>query len=368
MKMIVLFSLLILLILFSPSLTQNVNSAMMYPFHVKQWDSIAVNTNTNKVYATSTNSPNLLVIDGSSNTLVRTIQLPDYPAKISINPTTNKIYILPENSYEVTVINGSSDSILDKISLPIPKIYKLPPPPLNSIHVNPVTNTIYVATGDYESLIAINGTSDTLMKVIPGVGNSDIAIDPVYNKIFTSSYDSFGVIINSTSNSVIGTSEFLIMGPTVVDPHTHTIYDARLGIVGDISSKVKSTLNLPYDKNSTDLNPGIAINLQTDMIYLKPLNSNVISIINGSSDSIIGKIPIGTIYSMDVNPNTNKLYVNSDDEIHVIDTTSNKLIGTIPINSTVPEFGITSSTILAVAVITIITITMVLRQKFSLYK
>jgi predicted secreted protein with PEFG-CTERM motif len=329
--------------------------------HEPSWDSIKVNTITNKIYASSTASPNILVIDGSSDTLVQTIPAPNYPTKLVVDPHANMVFALPALLREIVVINGSTDKITGTIN------WTSSGEPPHSININTDTKMVYVTAGA-EGLISINSTSNTIKNVLSSLGSGDMVIDPTRNIIYYSdSSNEVFKIINASTNSFINTPFVPFAFTAIIDTRTNKTYDG-LGKVVDLSTNHISFAPISVNKNASAGVGSVVINPKSDTIYLKPLNSYDISIINGTSNSMIGTIPIANAYSMDVNPNTNRLYVNSDDKIQVIDTTSNKVIGTIPLNSTVPEFGVTSMIVLFVAVTAITVLTMTSRQKFFLYK
>lgn len=300
--------------------------------HELSWDVMAVNPITNKIYASSTASPDIIIIDGKTNVLIHTIPIPNYPTKIVLDPNTNKVYALPAWTRQVIVINGSTDIITKTIN------WTSSGEPPHSIDINTNTNMIYVAAGA-KGLMVINGSSDTIKKVIPDLGSGYLLINPTTNLVYYSDSSSqIYKIINGSTNNVIENSYFIPFEfNAVIDTKTNRIYD-QLGRVIDMNTNKISFPNIIHDKNVTGVG-SVAINQNSDMIYIKPLDSSTISIINGTSNSIIGTIPIDVVYSMAVNPNTNKLYVNSDDKIQVIDTETNKIIDTIDIGSkTVPEF------------------------------
>src|SRR5205823_1537232 len=78
--------------------------------------------------------------------------------------------------------------------------------------------------------------------------------------------------------------------------------------------------------------PSVAVNSNTDRIYAANRFANVISVIDGSTDSVIATIAgINQPYGLAVNPNTNRLYVTNGVAVDVVDLSTNTLLGTIPV-------------------------------------
>jgi len=126
------------------------------------WE-INANTETNLIYLTDYWNGNLYVIDG--NTLTETfIEIKQYGefSGIGINSSTNRIYLADKYSSEgaVIVVNGTNNSVIDSI--------EVGERPLG-IDVNCLTNRIYV-TNSYDNTVSvINGNTNAVITTI-GVG------------------------------------------------------------------------------------------------------------------------------------------------------------------------------------------------------
>ncbi|MGH9980766.1 MAG: hypothetical protein ACRD6U_04330 [Nitrososphaeraceae archaeon] len=90
-------------------------------------DTIAVNSETNTIYATNPSSETLSVIDGEINKLITVIPLDDEYQDIAVNPTTNTIYLvgykLNEHRYGMILIDGH----LNKVLFPKDTIFHINP-------------------------------------------------------------------------------------------------------------------------------------------------------------------------------------------------------------------------------------------------
>ena len=83
---------------------------------------IAVEPKTNMVYATNTNSNEISIIDGVTNTLVKTEKV-SKPYDIAVDSETNKVYVGTLSSLEE--ISGIENKILENEEKFCPEGYKL---------------------------------------------------------------------------------------------------------------------------------------------------------------------------------------------------------------------------------------------------
>jgi YVTN family beta-propeller protein len=93
---------------------------------------------------------------------------------------------------------------------------------------------------------------------------------------------------------------------------------------------------------------GIAVNENTNRIYVTNYSDNTVSVIDGNTDSVIATVPVGTAPSgIGVNPSTNKIYVvnhNSGSQISVINGDTNTVTAEVPVNNNAFGVGIIPST------------------------
>ena len=309
---------------------------------------IAVNPNTNKIYVTNDgglydNGPSIVsVIDGNRDKLINNITLVGRTVgNIAVNPNTTKIYatgLVSNNTstyYSVSVINGSTNKLSTTISMsaPIPLSSTSPVESYPSdIAVNPITNKIYVTNAGANGTVSvIDGKRDELINATIPVGSypSDIAVNPITNKIYVINDDLSG---NGTVSVIDGKRDELInatipVGDSpsdiAVNPITNKVY-----VAFDWSNKFciienkKENMICAYNSQYNGVDESLNLNLITDTIYLSNFISNVVSVINGSTNKLSATIPVGdNPIDIAVNPITNKIYVANygSDTVSVID-------------------------------------------------
>jgi len=119
---------------------------------------LAVNPSTNTIYMANSQSGNLSVIDGETDSITATIALGTTPSGVDVDPQTNFIYVANAGNSQsgdpgnVTVIDGTTNATTT-LSDPNAKN------PV-AIVVNPVTNKIYVANSGSNNVTVIEGAHD----------------------------------------------------------------------------------------------------------------------------------------------------------------------------------------------------------------
>src|SRR5215211_1860611 len=247
---------------------------------------VAVNPNTNMVYVTATNGSNRVVsiIDGTTNQIVGHIPAID---AIAANPNTNMVYAASDSENTISIINGTTNQIVGHIPVDYDST--------SAIAVNPNTNMVYAASDSENTISIINGTTNQIVGHVEINGHSgDIAIDPVHNRIYAGKV---------SPNEPIA----------IIDGDKNVIVD-HIGI-GYVTKSI--------------------VNPNTNMVYAASKYQNTISIINGTTNQIVGHIPAidyNERSAIAVNPNTNTIYVTatngSNRVVSIIDGTTNELIAT----------------------------------------
>ena len=122
---------------------------------------IAVNPNTNRIYAAGMTSPNSVdVLDASTYSVLTSIPgLPDQssdrlvsgyialtlPRPVAVNTVTNTIFVLNSVSSTISVIDGKSNTLVSTIAVPVPDgaVFSQPVPPFTQLFEIKPGNTYY---------------------------------------------------------------------------------------------------------------------------------------------------------------------------------------------------------------------------------
>ena len=219
-----------------------------FPLNGSEAEGVAVNPVTNTIYVTA--SPNILfIVDGSSNTITKTIALPfpspsfslfaSYPSSVAVDPLSNRVYVV-DGPY-LYVLNGDSGAILAKVS------FNVTPASVAVIH-NSQTNDLYVSSSSASNgssfLFVVSGSSDGLVETIP-LGNTNDgyfydATNPKNNQVFAECCGS-DVLVFTPQNEVI-TNQTTNASATIVSSNTSL----------SSQSSRSSTTNSPSEPSSAN--------------------------------------------------------------------------------------------------------------------
>ena len=135
-----------------------------------------------------------------------------------------------------------------------------------AIAVNPVTNKVYVANANVDTVTIINANTGGVSSVPVGDQPAWIGINTETNRIYVSALSGANTtILNGDTDIAITTAFNGGAGPVAVDPLTDTTYVIRTGGPGEVSVIEGTSYTLSFATRST-LPLGIAVN---------PLNSRV---------------------------------------------------------------------------------------------
>src|ERR1035441_2847018 len=129
-----------------------------------------------------------------AQTVTATVSAGLAPIAIAVNPVTNTIYVANLDSNTVTVINGATNTATATVSTGTFPY---------AVAVDPVTNTIYVANLDSNTVTVINGaTNPATATVSTGTFPYAVAVDPVTNTIYVQDeYSANVTVIKRATNT-----------------------------------------------------------------------------------------------------------------------------------------------------------------------
>jgi DNA-binding beta-propeller fold protein YncE len=118
--------------------------------------SLCWNSVNNKVYATCTEPDWLYVIDGVGDTVIKRVRMRGYPTRMVFNATMNKLYVLCYDDNMVRVYDGAADTLVAEVWFGYNTPYTL--------LWHPVSNRVFCATwGNSDSLFVIDCATDQVV-------------------------------------------------------------------------------------------------------------------------------------------------------------------------------------------------------------
>jgi YVTN family beta-propeller protein len=175
----------------------------------------------------------------------------------------------------------------------------------------------YIIYSNHDDFVQVVGNVVNRPEFDPSYPTS-MAIDPQHHKLYVLDSSSDLVYVINTRDDSIQTNFKVGAEPQsiAVNPNRHKIYVTGFVDIGDktlpgisvIDSDMNSIIsNIPVGVSYPPNN--IAINNNTNMIYVANKYTSYVSVLNGNTDSIISNISVGMPGDIAVNPNTNKAYV-----------------------------------------------------------
>ncbi len=330
---------------------------------------IAVNHETNLIYLVNMDADNVSVVDGAANQLVANVKVGSKPNGIGVNPITNLIYVGDSNG-DISVIDGQTNKVITTIESvlsgltdpsiptprPLPRKLESTPKHPDFIAVNPETNLIYVGSPGTFFMGVIDGVTHTVIDSIalifefgPGSGVSaiptGIVVNPVINFIYVSSgFDvTFFFAIDGSSNRIADTDSFEGMsGDIALNVETNRIYVAQTtvnlaGVVDGSTNNIIATIGKtdPFTKRT----PKIGINTSTNHVYVSDPESSKLYVINGFTNEIVNVLMEDAVPScIAVNSKSNLVYVLDKTSSIVTVIEDNKKASTTPLKNLRADF------------------------------
>lgn len=145
---------------------------------------VAVDSLTDRIYVTDDFDNAVSVISGQTNKVTGTVSGVSGPFAIAVNQKTNRIYVttlkaIPRIVHGVAVINGQTHQVVARIAVSRGVEGNV------GIAADPLTNVIYTTVNSANSVAAINGQTSRIIATAPvGRSPSGVAVNPLTNRIY----------------------------------------------------------------------------------------------------------------------------------------------------------------------------------------
>ena len=278
-------------------------------------------------YITSTYDDNVSVINTTSNSVIATIAVGNYPIGASVTPDGSKVYVANTDSDDVSVINTATNTVTATIAVGNGPA---------GISVSPDGTKVYVANFSSHTMSVINTATNLVTATIPvGLNPYGIAVSPDGTKVYTANYSSDNVsVINTATNMVIAT---IPAGDTPFGVSVHP--DGTKVYVSNRNSSDVTVINAATNTVITSIavanGPnGVSVSPDGTKAYVANYFSDEVTVINTVTNSVTATIEVGNgPIGVSVSPDGTKVYVvnTSDDDVSVINTATNLVIATVAV-------------------------------------
>jgi DNA-binding beta-propeller fold protein YncE len=332
--------------------------------------SIAVNTTANEIYCglEDPDSFNLLVVDGSGDSIIARMDVPEAPVGLCYVPGQDEMFCCSDWAGMVSVLDGVSREVTDTV---VTGVWP------GAVLFNPVTTKLYVLDHDQQTLTVIDVIGDIpvarialpapsgmpvcgsgngrvccltdwrrSITVIDGRGDNvrteigtpvrmeELLYVPSHNKLYGASRDSGFVVICCSSEMLAG---FVPMD----EPVSGMCYDPVDDVVLAFHGYGTSTQLLVIDAGGDSVLRQMALGERPTARVYNPINNRFYFSVGRevkALDPVRDSVPEPildlsfAIGGLCLNTDGDKLYVlTSSGPINVVDCSSDSLVGTVPL-------------------------------------
>lgn len=260
---------------------------------------IAYNSINHNIYVTNSgqyaNSKTVSVIDSTLNSEIKKVPLSDYPYRIAFDSNNGYLYVALTATNSIAVIDGATDTVKKTLQMPIIPAYPGSPYPNSpgapwSVAFNPFNNFVYVTYLNSEYVTGIDDTTDTVTKTIK-VGSGPYAIG--YN---ANNHNMYVANLASNTVSVIGTNKSITPTSQVICPEANVKHWDKIIFMiksPELAQKVGLAANTELDIKVLDDPKKVADIKQKvlDFLGLRNVPRNIIQILDVDYSIICAATP-----------------------------------------------------------------------------
>ncbi len=246
---------------------------------------VAYDSANGDVYATGTDNSSVTVIDGSTNTVVKTLPTGGSPVGVFYDPQDGDLYVSCKNSTNLTVIDGATNTLAPSLAFPWYPGW---------VAADTRDGLVYV--GGPNAVYPVYPGNGTIGRKIPvGIGPWGIAYDPSNDYLYVADNGGTNVtVINATLNRTIASLP-VGLGPTgvlyvpangvvyVANYNSHNvsdIYGTTILNTSGISTPGPNPRDLTYDAADHD-------------VYVADQQGGDVAVINCTNEQELRDISLG---------------------------------------------------------------------------
>ena len=246
---------------------------------------VAYDSANGDVYATGTDNSSVTVIDGSTNTVVKTLPTGGSPVGVFYDPQDGDLYVSCKNSTNLTVIDGATNTLAPSLAFPWYPGW---------VAADTRDGLVYV--GGPNAVYPVYPGNGTIGRKIPvGTGPWGIAYDPSNDYLYVADNGGSNVtVINATLNRTIASLP-VGLGPTgvlyvpangvvyVANYNSHNvsdIYGTTILNTSGISTPGPNPRDLTYDAADND-------------VYVADQQGGDVAVINCTNEQDLRDISLG---------------------------------------------------------------------------
>jgi YVTN family beta-propeller protein len=256
----------------------------------------------------------LTIIDGKTDTVIKTIQIPPVAVAVAVDPFKGLVYV--GGTYQdsngitqsqVAVVNAATDKVVKTIP-----VSTTPGDGILSLAVNDLNGNLYVSNGsDYEVDVISNFA---VQSRIATTGEPyGIAVNPFLNNIYVARLDGNVSVISGKTNAITTTTPFGVSDVGIAaDIVTGSVFTTNLvgypnsGTVGAFNQAASLVATVPVGYSPF----GIDVDFGTHLVFVANTQSSTVSVINGTTNAVTSTLPVSALF-LAANSVTEKVYATS---------------------------------------------------------
>jgi YVTN family beta-propeller protein len=277
---------------------------------------------TLRVVVAESNAGSVSIVDCTSDTVMATLQVGQFPGAVGANVSNGKVYVVNTSGGTVSVIDTYANTVQATV-----QVGQSP----CAVAVNSSDGKAYVANASSNTVSILDGSNKVVATVAAGSLPNAIALEASKNKVYAINFgDNTLTVIDGASAQAVATVS-VGRGPQalVTNPGNHKVYvanqDGTVTVIDAGSDTVLATVTVGSAPVSLDLDP------TTNQVYVVNQISNTVTVIDGTTDQATLQVNVGqTPKAVAVNPNDHKVYVTNQSAgtLSVFDGASYRVTGT----------------------------------------
>lgn len=259
--------------------------------------SIAADPTSGRAYVVNSGDGTVTIIDGTSNRVLATIAVGAHPYSIAANTRTGLVYVSHTFSDRTTVLNATTQAVTQLVTGAI-----------DLIAIDAPANTTYLLGYEAGNVAVLEGPRHALHKEKAGKHSWGMAVNDVAHTLYVARMGTGDVIaLHGTSSSVLPAGHTPCS--VAVNPRSNTVY------VGNYADGTVSALDAKTGRRAATIPVGehpqaLAVDTQRNLVYVANTFSNTVTVIDAARQKAIATLPAGKApYALAVDPGSARLYV-----------------------------------------------------------
>lgn len=279
---------------------------------------LAASPDGRRVYAASSGS--ISILDGSTNTLLKTIANDPNSTGVAVAPNGARAYVTHLFSIDLTVIDAASDALAPSITMFLQRLRG----GFGRLAVAPDNQTIYVANSANQAfgIINLGGGPGSLLK--PTVWPVDVAISAdgrtVYGagckQICTPGFvQLFDVPTQRFTDEirVDGNPYRIVLSPDGASAYVANLTGPSVSFVDLAARRTTATVAVPPQPT------GLGISPDGRTLYVASQTAGALSVVDVATAAVRAQLPVFQARDVAVHPDGRHVYVSSGDDVLVVD-------------------------------------------------